>query len=133
MTEEGQEVGNPRQGQETIKSVRPWGDIFVVVRNQMCSVDLTHVRPGSRASLHRHDVRAELFHFIDDGAYLELDGEVCQPKAGDEFLILPGTEHRFWAGDTPFHMLVVSFGEWQAQDQERIEDDYGRAGQQVVL
>ncbi len=124
---------DPRQGQKTIKSVRPWGDIHVVVRNQTCSVDLTHVRPGSRASLHTHDVRTELFHFIDDGAYLELDGKVCEPKAGDEYLILPGTEHRFWAEDKPFHMLVVSFGEWLAEDQVRIKDDYGREGQEVVL
>ena len=55
------------------------------------------------------------------------------PKAGEEVLILPGTEHRFWAEDRPFHMLVVSFGEWLAEDQERMEDDYGREGQQVVL
>ena len=105
----------------------------MVVRNLTCSVDLTHVRPGSRASLHTHDVRTELFHFIDDGAYLELDGKIYEPKAGDEYLILPGIVHRFWAEDKPFHMLVVSFGEWRAEDQERIRDDYGREGQKVEL
>ena len=127
------EAQDPRHGQETIKSVRPWGDIYVMVRNQRCSVDLTHVRPGERASLHTHGVRAELFHFIDDGAYLELDGEVSRPKAGEEHLIPPGVKHRFWADDRPFHMVVISFDEWLAEDQERIEDDYGRAGRQVVL
>jgi hypothetical protein len=60
MTEQAHD---PRQGQHTIESVRPWGDIHVVVR--------------------------------------------------------------------PFHMLVVSFGEWRAEDQEHIEDDYGRKGQEV--
>ena len=53
----------------------------MVVRNQPCSVDLTHVKPGGRASLHSHQVRIELFHFIDDGAFLEVDGKVYQPKA----------------------------------------------------
>jgi hypothetical protein len=27
-----------------------------------------------RASLHAHQVRYELFHFVDDGAYLEIGG-----------------------------------------------------------
>jgi hypothetical protein len=39
---------DPRNGQKTAQSVRPWGDIHMVVRNQPCSVDLTHVKPLSR-------------------------------------------------------------------------------------
>jgi hypothetical protein len=27
-------------------------------------------------------------------------------------------------------MLVVSFGKWQAEDQYRYEDDYGRKGEE---
>mgnify|MGYP001551831964 CR=1 FL=1 len=124
---------DPRGGQTTIKSERPWGDIHMVVRNQRCSIDLTHVRPGERASLHSHQERYELFHVIDGGAHLEIDGQIYHPKPHDEFLIKPGMTHRFWADDKPFGMLVVSFGEWAAEDQERHEDDYGRTGQEVVL
>ncbi len=123
---------DPRNGKETIRSQRPWGDIHMVVRNQQCSVDLTHVRPGHRASLHSHEVRYELFHFLDDGAYLELDGQVYNPKAHDEFLIKPGVRHRFWADKTNFRMLVVCFGHWSAEDQYRHEDDYGREGKDLT-
>jgi mannose-6-phosphate isomerase-like protein (cupin superfamily) len=126
-------MNDPRQGKLTIKSERPWGDIHMVVRNQNCSVDLTHVLPGHRASLHSHNERYELFHFLDDGAYLEVDGEIYYPKAHDEFMIEPGQQHRFWANDTSFRMLVVSFGEWKAEDQIRHEDDYGRQGQSLEL
>ena len=122
-----------RQGQETIQSVRPWGDIHMVVRNQPCSVDLTHVKPGGRASLHSHQVRSELFHFIDDGAILEVDGEIHHPKAHEEFMMHPGMKHRFWAEDRSFRILVVSFGKWTVEDQYRHEDDYGRKGQQLEL
>ena len=66
---------DPRKGTKTVKSVRPWGDIHLLVRNQECSVDLTHIKPGERSSLHSHEVRYELFHFMDDGAYLEIDGK----------------------------------------------------------
>ena len=30
-------------------------------------------------------------------------------------------------------MLVVSFGEWKAEDQIRHDDDYGRTGEPVDL
>ena len=120
---------DPREGQETTRSERPWGDIFMVVRNQPCSVDLTSVKPGSRSSLHSHGTRHELFHFLDDGAAVEIDGRLQHPAAHDEFLIPPGVRHRFWADDRPWRMLVVSFGQWSPSDQTRHEDDYGREGE----
>jgi len=124
---------DPRKGQETLKSERPWGCVYMVVRNQECSVDLTEVRPGQRASLHSHEGRYELFHFLEDGGHLELDGQVHHLRAHDEFLIEPGTRHRFWAETTPFRMLVVSFGRWEAEDQVRHKDDYGREGEPLTL
>ena len=124
-------MNNPRQGKPTIRSERPWGDIHMVVRNQKCSVDLTYIRPGHRASLHSHADRFELFHFLDSGAYLEIDGKVHRPAEHDEFLIEPGQKHRFWTDATPFRMLVVCFGEWRAEDQVRHADDYGREGEQL--
>lgn len=126
-------ISDPRQGRETLHSERPWGDIYMVVRNQQCSVDLTTVKPGHRASLHSHDVRTELFHFMDDGAVLEMDGKLYKPEAHEEFLILPGVKHRFWAEENQFRMLVVCFGVWTAEDQIRHEDDYGRKGETLVL
>ena len=124
---------DPREKQTTIHSARPWGDIFMVVRNQKCSVDLTEVKPGKRASLHSHAVRSELFHFLDDGGVLEIDGDLFYPKAHEEFLIKPGQKHRFWAEESNFRMLVVSLGEWKAEDQIRHEDDYGRQGKPLKL
>jgi mannose-6-phosphate isomerase-like protein (cupin superfamily) len=126
-------MNHAREGQNTIHSVRPWGDIFMVVRNQKCSVDLTEVKPGERASLHSHAIRHELFHFMDEGAVIEIDGELFHPKAHEEFMIKPGQKHRFWAEDRIFRMLVVSFGEWRAEDQIRHEDDYGRKGETLKL
>lgn len=126
-------MNDPRERQSTVQSTRPWGDIHMVVRNQKCSVDLTEVKPGERASLHSHAIRHELFHFLDDGGILEIDGDLFYPKTHEEFLIKPGQKHRFWAEDTIFRILVVSFGEWKAEDQIRHEDDYGRKGETLTL
>ena len=124
---------DPRKGTKTKRSQRPWGDIYMVIRNQHCSVDITDVRAGERSSLHSHADRYELFHFLDDGAQLELDGQIYSPKAHDELMIRPGVKHRFWAQASGFKMLVVCFGLWKAEDQERYEDDYGRKGKKVQL
>jgi mannose-6-phosphate isomerase-like protein (cupin superfamily) len=124
---------DPRGDRSTVLSERPWGDIHMLVRNQRCSVDLTHVRPGERASYHSHAVRSELFHFIDDGAYLELDGQTHRPGAHEEWLVRPGMKHRFWAEDHDVRILVISFGEWTAEDQVRHRDDYGREGHEVRI
>ena len=132
MTTEN-EKRDPRISNGTVKSIRPWGDIHMVVRNQRCSVDMTHVRSGERASRHSHKVRTELFHYLDDGAYLEIDGLVTRPKEHEEQIIFPGMEHRFRADETEFRMLVVRFGKWTAEDQVRHEDDYGREGQKLNL
>ena len=122
-----------REGQKTIQSSRPWGDIHMVVRNQKCSVDLTEVKPGERASLHSHAFRHELFHFLDDGAVLEIDGKLFHPKAHEEFMIKPEQKHRFWAEESSFRMLVISLGEWKAEDQIRHDDDYGRKGETLKI
>lgn len=124
---------DPRHGATTLRSERPWGSIHMLVRNQPCSVDLTEVRPGQRSSLHSHAIRSELFHFLSDGAWLEVDGVVTRPAKHDEVLIRPGQQHRFWADETSFQMLVVCFGEWLASDQIRHEDDYGREGTDLRL
>lgn len=128
-----QEKQDPRKGTRTIKSIRPWGDIHMLVRNQKCSVDLTHIKPGERSSLHSHKIRYELFHFLDDGACLEIDGEIFRPKAHEEFMLEPGMKHRFWAIENDFRMIVICFGKWTAEDQIRHQDDYGRDGTNLVL
>jgi mannose-6-phosphate isomerase-like protein (cupin superfamily) len=119
--------------QQTKKSIRPWGDLHIIVRNQPCSVDVTHVKPGERSSLHAHQKRAELFHFLDDGATLEINGQIYRPGAHEEYVLMPGDRHRFWATDRDFRMVVISFGEWDVADQVRHEDDYGRAGEPLQL
>ena len=126
-------MNDPLEQQSTIQSTSPWGDIHMVIRNQKCSVDLTEVKPGERSSLYSHNIRHELFHFLDDGAMLEIEGELFHPKAHQEFLIKPGQKHRFWAEDKIFRMLVVSFGEWKLDDQIRHDDDYGRTGKTIKL
>ena len=99
---------------------------FLLCRTQSCiSAILAVLAGGSR------EIGA--IHFLDNGAWLEIDNKIYRPAEHEEFLIEPGMKHRFWAQDNDFRMLVVCFGEWTAEDQTRHDDDYGRKGQKLVI
>ena len=88
------------------------------------------VKPGQRLSLQSHTGRAELWIVIDDGALVEVDGDVRQCKAGDEVWIPANARHRLsCAGDRPVRVLEVAFGNWQQEDITRYADDYARPEQ----
>ncbi len=118
----------------TKRSVRPWGGITLFVRNQKCSVDWTTVNPGGKTSLHSHNIREELWVLLDEGAKVTMGYQVLSPKVGDEILMKTGVKHRLTNDtDHPIRMIVISFGEWQEQDQIRHEDAYGRGGKPVKM
>ena len=113
-------------------SVRPWGTVRLLVRNQKCSVDWTTVNPGGMTSLHSHNVREELWVMLGEGAEVVVGDEVLRPKVGEEILMKAKIKHRLINNaDHPIQMIVISLGEWREEDQIRHEDAYGRKGQQV--
>ncbi len=118
----------------TKRSVRPWGVITLLVRNQKCSVDWTTVNPGGILSLHSHNIREELWVMLDEGAEVTVGEEVLRPKVGDEILMKTKVKHRLTNNaDHPVRMIVICFGEWEEGDQIRHEDAYGRKGKAVKL
>ena len=123
-----------KSGLPTKISVRPWGTVTLLVRNQKCSVDWTTVNPGGVTSLHSHKIRDELWVMLDEGAEVVMGEELLHPKVGDEILMKTGVKHRLINNtDHPIRMIVISFGEWKEEDQIRHEDAYGRKGQPVKL
>ncbi len=118
----------------TKRSVRPWGMVTLLVRNQKCSVDWTTVNPGGMTSLHSHNIREELWVMLDEDAEIIKGDEVFHPKVGDEILMKTGVKHRLINNaDHPIRMIVICFGEWKEEDQIRHEDAYGRKGEPVKL
>jgi len=61
---------------------------------------------------------------------VELDGKCLHPKIGQEIWLPKGSLHRLGCSDMasrPVRVLEVSFGEFDENDIERLEDSYGRA------
>ncbi len=106
---------------------RPWGNFKQFIHNQPCTVSLMTIEPGQRLSLQSHTDRSELWIVLDDGAKVQVGGDIKNYNAGDEIWIPANERHRLSCeGNQPIRVLEVAFGDWQQDDITRYEDDYER-------
>ena len=108
---------------------KPWGHFDQYALNTKCTVKILTCDPGKKLSLQRHTRRDELWVALDDGAFVELNGETVFPSKGQEIWLPCGSAHRLGCSDSaqgPARILEISLGEFDEGDIERIEDDYGR-------
>ena len=109
------------------KDERPWGSYERFTLNEPSTVKIITVKPGEEFSLQTHEHRDEFWHVIAGSGTLRIGDEAREARAGDEFMIARGTEHRALGGPNGLLFLEISFGNFDEHDIERIEDKYGRA------
>ena len=80
-------------------------------------------------SLQKHAQRDELWIAMDDGVVVELDGERHFPAKGQEIWLPKGSVHRLSCDKSALEavrVLEISLGQFDENDIERLEDNYGR-------
>ncbi|MEK7602392.1 MAG: phosphomannose isomerase type II C-terminal cupin domain [Patescibacteria group bacterium] len=107
---------------------RPWGAFDTLVMNTPCTVKMLWVSAGERFSLQRHQKRTEYWKVIEGDGILRLGENERSVAIGDEVEIPQGMLHRLTGGDKGIRVLEISTGEFDENDIERLEDDYGRTG-----
>ena len=105
---------------------RPWGYFETLSKNRKCTVKIITLVGGGRLSLQRHKRREEVWIALDPGLTFEIEGKKIKPPIGKRFLISKNVVHRASSGKKA-RILEISFGHFDEEDIERIEDDYGRA------
>lgn len=105
---------------------RPWGFPERFTANETTTVKLLHLYPGKRFSLQVHAHRKEFWRVIEGTGKLTVGEETREVRKGDEALIPTGTKHRLEAGPYGLHVLEIIFGDYDENDIERFEDDFGR-------
>jgi mannose-6-phosphate isomerase-like protein (cupin superfamily) len=105
---------------------RPWGSFERFTKEEATTVKLLHVAPHKRFSLQRHRGRSEFWRVVSGTGILEVGDERREISPGDEVLIEIGTLHRLTGGLEGISMLEISFGAFDENDIERVEDDFGR-------
>lgn len=105
---------------------RPWGSFRQITHNAKTTLKIITVAQGKRNSLQLHKLRSEFWIVIRGKMRMTIGEMVCIASVGDEFWVSVGTKHRF-EGLEEFNQLVeISFGQFDEDDNERIEDDHGR-------
>ena len=118
-----------RRPPSVIKIEKPWGGFEQYTHNLPCTVKIITVAPGGALSRQYHEKRDELWVVLDEGARVELDGEVLYPEVEEKLFIPRETVHRLSSvGEGAVRVLEISFGEFDEEDIVRLEDIYGRVG-----
>ena len=113
----------------SVKVEKPWGGFEQYTHNLPCTVKIITVAPGGALSRQYHSKRDELWVVLDEGARVELDGEVLHPEVEEKLFIPRGTVHRLSSvGEGAVRVLEICFGEFDEEDIVRLEDIYGRVG-----
>jgi mannose-6-phosphate isomerase len=115
-------------------AVRPWGS-YTVLSDDAADhkVKRIVVHPGQRLSYQRHAKRAEHWFFVSGTAQVTLDGTVIERTAGQVADIPIGAAHRVAnTGTTDVVFIEVQHGTYFGEDDiVRLEDDFGRADQEI--
>ena len=109
------------------KEERPWGNFERFTLNEWTTVKILTLKAGEEISLQTHQHRDE-FGRVTKGSGVVTIGEAeINVHEGDTFFIPRYTVHRAAAGTEGLAFLEISFGDFDEKDEERFEDQYGRA------
>lgn len=112
---------------ELLHEDKPWGAYDRYTFNEVSTVKIIRVAPGSRLSLQCHKEREELWVALDDGLKVEIAGELHALQVDEEITVPKGAVHRMSnASEREARVLEISFGVFDEEDIERLEDDHGR-------
>ncbi len=109
-----------------IHDERPWGSFDQFTHNTPSTVKLLSVAAGNRLSLQKHRERSEFWRVVTGSGSAEVDGVVHELTVGSEVYIPQGAAHRLSAAEGGITVLEIAFGNFDENDIERIEDDFGR-------
>lgn len=105
---------------------RPWGSFTKFSDNEKVTVKIITVEPNQAFSLQTHAHRDEFWKILSGNGFVTLDDNSLPIEIGSEFNIPRGTKHRLTAGSAPVSFLEIARGDFDENDIERIEDNYGR-------
>jgi mannose-6-phosphate isomerase-like protein (cupin superfamily) len=107
---------------------KPWGyeEIWADCKNYLGKILV--IEPNKRLSRQYHVLKDETIRVLSGTLILEIGpSPVTETKTllpGEIFHVIPGTVHRFCAGDEKVELLEVSTA--HPDDVVRLEDDYKR-------
>jgi len=104
---------------------RPWGGFEQFTHNEISTVKILIINPGELLSYQRHKHRDEFWKVIEGVGYAIHNDQRIELGLGDELFIKQGDKHRL-GSEEGMKILEISFGKFDEEDNERLEDKYER-------
>ena len=105
---------------------KPWGSSELFTKEEKSTVKILRIASGKRFSLQRHKNREEFWRVIEGSGVITVGDTERAVTVGDEALVPRETLHRIAGGPGGIAVLEISFGAFDENDIERLEDDFGR-------
>jgi len=112
---------------KTFTIERPWGHFDQFTKNEPTTIKVHFFKPNSSWSLQYHNHRDEFWRILAGHAVVTIGDEKINAKPGDEFMVPRLTKHRVETLGEPGQLLEICYGDFDEEDQVRLEDKYGRA------
>ena len=110
----------------SVTTKKPWGSFTRFTWNEPSTVKLLYINKGEEFSLQYHTHREEFWKIIKGNPEIIVSDKVEYPHEGDEFVIVPNTNHRINALKDDVVVLEISKGYFDEDDIVRLEDKYNR-------
>jgi mannose-1-phosphate guanylyltransferase / mannose-6-phosphate isomerase len=122
-----------REASEHVTTQRPWGSFTNLLEADGYKVKKIVVNPGEKLSLQYHKYRSEHWTVVKGKAKVTLMENEIIYNENDMVYIPLLAKHRVENCDsTPLELIEVQYGDYLGEDDiVRIEDSYGRAGEEV--
>jgi mannose-6-phosphate isomerase-like protein (cupin superfamily) len=117
---------------EQLTDHRPWGSFTILADEVDHKVKRIVVKSGQRLSLQRHKHRQEHWLIVSGIAVVTRNNDLITLAAGEAIDIALGDIHRVQNdGEEDVVFIEIQLGDYFGEDDiERLEDDYGRIGQE---
>ena len=111
-----------------VRRERPWGWYETIDQGPSHKVKRIYVNPNERFSLQYHNHRMEHWMVVEGSGLVQLNEYTEWVYPGKHFHIAINSRHRMTAGDDGVLFIEVQHGQCHEDDIVRLEDDYGRIG-----
>lgn len=105
---------------------RPWGNFEQFTENEVSTVKIITLKVDGAISYQRHKFRDEFWRVIEGKGFAIVNDKKIPLGQGDEVCIKRGDKHRLVC-EEDMRVLEICFGHFDEEDNERLEDKYGRS------
>ncbi len=106
---------------------RPWGSERCLTQNEASTVKLLYINKGESLSLQLHHRRDEFWKILIGNPETTIGEKSYISKVGDEISVPREVYHRISAPLDDCLILEISTGDFDENDEVRLEDQYNRS------